>query len=299
VTGPSSGPKPQLSVVLPCRNGAATLPVQLEALARQKWDEPWELVVSDNGSTDESLAVIESYRDRLPSLRIVDSSDRAGAPHALNAGVAAAAADSVAFVNDDDEVADGWVAAMGDALRQDELVAGRLDLERDNEPWAIHVRGRSQVDGLPEWGFVPYLPFAYGCTIGVSRRLHDSVGGFDELLVPAGEDMDYCWRLQQAGARIRFVPAAVTHYALRHDLRGIYDQARSYGLGNVLVYEKHRRLGMPAAQHPLATGLRKWLALPKHFALAGNRRRRAHAAWQLGLRTGMLRGAVQRRVLFL
>jgi GT2 family glycosyltransferase len=288
-----------LSVVLSVRNGARTIARQLEALAGQVWDGAWELVVSDNGSTDDTAAVVEQYRERLPSLQVVDASARVGLPHSRNAGVAAAAGEAIAFCDDDDEVADGWVAAMGDALRQDELVAGRLDLERDNEPWAIHVRGRSQVDGLPEWGFVPYLPFAYGCTIGVSRRLHDSVGGFDELLVPAGEDMDYCWRLQQAGARIRFVPAAVTHYALRHDLGGIYHQARSYGLGNVLVYEKHRRLGMPAAQHPLATGLRKWLALPKHFALAWSRRGRAHAAWQLGLRTGMLRGAVQRRVLFL
>jgi glycosyltransferase involved in cell wall biosynthesis len=289
----------ELSVVLSVRNGARTIGRQLEALAGQRWDAAWELVVSDNGSTDETRAIVERYRDRLPSLRVIDASARVGLPHSRNAGVAAAAGEAIAFCDDDDEVADGWVAAMGEVLRHDELVAGRLDLERDNEPWAIQVRGNPQEDSLPEWGFVPYLPFAFGCTIGVSRRLHESVGGFDELLVPAGEDMDYCWRLQQAGATIRFVPAAVTYYALRHDLQGIYRQARNYGLGNVLVYEKHRRLGMPAAPRPLATGLRKWLALPKHLALGWSKRRRAHAAWQLGLRTGMLRGAVQRRVLFL
>jgi glycosyltransferase involved in cell wall biosynthesis len=289
----------ELSVVLSCRNGARTIGRQLEALTRQTWDGAWELVVSDNGSTDDSRAIAEGFRDRLPSLRVVDASARIGLPHSRNAGVAAAAGEAIAFCDDDDEVADGWVAAMGEALQRHELVAGRLDLDRDNEPWAIDVRGRPQTDGLPEWGFVPYFPFAFGCTIGVTRRLHESVGGFDEQLVPAGEDMDYCWRLQLARAQIRFVPSAVTHYALRHDLAGIYRQARNYGFGNVLVYEKHRRLGMPAAPQPLATGLRKWLALPKHVALAWSRGRRGHAAWQLGLRTGMLQGAVQRRVLFL
>jgi GT2 family glycosyltransferase len=289
----------ELSVVLSCRNGARTIGRQLDALAGQRWEGAWEVVVSDNGSTDESLAIVERYRDRLPNLQIVDASDRTGNPHSRNVGAAAAAGPALAFCDDDDEVGEGWVAAMGEALRHDELVAGRLEHRRLNEPWAIEVRGHPQTDGLCEWGFIPYYPFAFGCTIGITRRLHDSVGGFDEDVVPSAEDMDYCWRLQIAGARIRFVPEAVTHYRLRHELARIYRQARNYGIGNTLVYKKHRRLGMAAAPHPLATGIRKWLGLGKMFALAWSRRRLAYAVWHLGLRTGMLQGSIRHRVLFL
>ena len=64
---------PALSVVIPCLNGAATLGVQLAALARQEWSEPWEVLLADNGSTDGSAELALGYRDRLPGVRVVDT----------------------------------------------------------------------------------------------------------------------------------------------------------------------------------------------------------------------------------
>src|SRR6266545_10527 len=106
----------KLSVVVPCFNSAKTIAIQLEALANQTWSEPWEVIVADNGSTDSSVAIAESYKKRLPHLRIVDASDRRGAGHARNVGAAAAAGDLLAFCDADDEVAPGWLSAMGQAL---------------------------------------------------------------------------------------------------------------------------------------------------------------------------------------
>jgi GT2 family glycosyltransferase len=288
----------ELSVIVTCHNGAETIGTQLEALAGQQWSGSWEVVVVDNGSTDDSREIIERFRGRLPGFRVVEASEKAGHGYACNVGARASAGESLAFCDDDDEVAPGWVAAIGEALREAELVAGRLEHDRLNETWAIAVRGRPQTDGLPVWEFVPYFPFAFGCTIGIARRLHDSVGGFDEEMVPSAEDMDYCWRLQLAGAQIRFTPSAVTHYRGRANLGGVFRQARNYGVGDVRVYKKHRRLGMPAVQHPLAMGVRKWLGLVKLFALAWNRTRLALALWHLGLRTGRLRGSIDQRTLF-
>jgi len=70
----------KLSVIIPCFNAATT--VQLEALAHQHWCEPWEVIVSNNGSTDETVAIVEQYQEKLSNLRIVDSSDQRGAAHA-------------------------------------------------------------------------------------------------------------------------------------------------------------------------------------------------------------------------
>jgi glycosyltransferase involved in cell wall biosynthesis len=299
VTNQPAGAPPRLSVILPCRNGAATLPTQLEALARQSWDGSWELVVSDNGSTDDSVEVIERYRDRLPGLRIVDSSRQAGLGSALNVGVAAARGESVTFVNDDDEVADGWLAAMGAALERHELVAGSLEVDKLNEPWTIEVRGRPQADGLVEWGFADYLPFAFCPTIGLRRRLHEAIGGFDEAMVPAAEDMDYCWRLQQAGAQFSFVPEAVTHYRFRHSLGEIFHQGLSYGEGHAVAYKKHRSRGLPRARRPLLRGLRSWAGLVKRLLLVRRRAQLALFVWHAGLRLGLVRGSIKHRVVFL
>jgi len=60
----------KLSVILPCFNGAETIALQLEALANQQWEGDREVIVSNNGSTDDSMEIVERYRDRLPNLRM-------------------------------------------------------------------------------------------------------------------------------------------------------------------------------------------------------------------------------------
>src|SRR3954469_4895815 len=103
--------QPELTVVLATYNSAATVGAQLAALSHQEWERGWEVVVSDNGSTDRTLELVEAYRPSLPGLRIVDASDRRGLGHVCNVGAAAASAPAIAFCNDDDIVAAGWVAA--------------------------------------------------------------------------------------------------------------------------------------------------------------------------------------------
>lgn len=289
---------PAVSVVLPSRNGAATIGVQLEALAAQSWEGSWELVVADNGSTDESMQIVESFRDRLPALQIVDASACRGLPRALNLAVRVSRGRFIAFVNDDDEVGEGWLEAIAQALERHEAVGGRLEYERLNEPWTIELRERPQEAGLLEWGFLDYLPFSAGASLAVRRELHDSIGGFDEAMVPAGEDMDYCWRLQQAGAKLAFAPDAVTHYRLRPSLRATFRQALAYGEAHVLVYKKHRGRGLAPARHPWRRGVRAWLGLARRLLLARNQVQRARLVWHTGLRLGMVRASLKQRVVF-
>ena len=98
--------------MLACRNAEAHLGGQLEALAAQECDLPWELVVSDNGSTDRSLAIVREYRDRLPRLVVVDSSARRGPAAARNDGVRAAGGSLIVFCDTDDVVGPGWLAGV-------------------------------------------------------------------------------------------------------------------------------------------------------------------------------------------
>jgi GT2 family glycosyltransferase len=284
----------RLSVVLPTLNGAPTIGEQLEALTRQDWDEGWELVVVDNGSTDATLEIVESYRNRLPALVVVEASDRPGMAHAINVGVRAATGDAVLFVNDDDIVADGWLGAMGAALRDHDAVAGALEFDRLNEPWAVAVRGRPQSEGLMRFE-LGQLPFAFAATLGVSKRLHDEIGGFDDELDTAGEDVDYSWRLQYTGEEIHFVPSAVTHYRLRGGVRAGFMQARRYGEGMVLVYRKHRSHGAEVSAR-WRRGIRGWLGVARAFAGARSKAGFALAAWKLGWRVGMLTGSLKYRV---
>ena len=62
-----------VSVVMPTRNVAETVGGQLAALAAQTYTGDWELVVADNGSTDDTAPVLHRWADRIPHLRVVDA----------------------------------------------------------------------------------------------------------------------------------------------------------------------------------------------------------------------------------
>lgn len=290
---------PAISVLLPTRNGAATIETQLEALARQKTTGPWELVVADNSSSDETLAIVERYRDRIETLRVVDAPDGLGLPYACNVAARQAEGEALLVCNDDDVMSDGWLAAMGRALADHELVASRLEHEQLNEPWALEVRGRPQEDGLPRWGFGTHLPFGFGCALGFRRELHDAIGGYDETMVPAGEDADYCWRAQYEGAQLQFVPDAVMHYRARATLAELYRQSRNYGVGDVMLYKKHRPLGLPEIPDRARRGVRGWLGIGKRLLGASSKVGRGLLVWQLGRQIGLAQASARHRVLLL
>lgn len=287
-----------LSVVLPTKNGAGTISRQLDALAGQSWGGDWELVVSDNGSTDATREIVEGYRDRIPRLRVVDSSGVAGPAHACNAGAREAHGSMLAFCNDDDEVAADWVRAMAEAVERHGFVAGRLEHDRLNEPWMIAVRGRPQSEGLVFWPLGDRFRYGFACTLGVRRDLHERIGGFDEQL-RAGEDMDYCWRLQQLGVELHFAPEAVTHYQFRRGLRSTFSQARAYGEADVRVYLKHRRNGLPPIEHPWRAGLRGWGRVVSRLPGARSRAGLGLFLWELGWRVGAAKASVRERVVVL
>jgi glycosyltransferase involved in cell wall biosynthesis len=286
---------PKLSVVVPALNAAGTIGVQLDALAAQEWSEPWEVLIVDNGSTDGTDAVAEGYADRLPGLRVVRVAER-GQAKALNAGVAASHAEAVAFCDADDQVAPGWVAAMGAALSEAEFAAGRADDELLNEPWQRAARASQPPDRSPTVLFLPDVPYAGSNVIGVRRGTHERLGGFDESMA-ALFDVDFSIRAHEAGIRLRFVPDAVVHYGYRDTWLGTFDQARSYGRANVFLQRKHRALvRRPGFLHWLVGG---WKPIVRGLPGAFTRGGRAKLAWLLGWQLSRYTASVRYRVLAL
>jgi glycosyltransferase involved in cell wall biosynthesis len=284
----------KLSVILPCLNEEECLGNQLEALANQLWGEPWEVIVVDNGSTDRSLAIAESYRRRLPNLRIADASDQRGQAHALNIGARAAIADALAFCDADDEVAPGWIAAIGKALTEYDFVACRFETEKLNPPWIRAQRGSPQQDGVQQYREPPYLPHAGSGSIGIKRKLHEAIGGFDESM-PVLFDTDYCFRIQLAGTKLNFVPDAVTHLRYRNTIAGIFRQAHTWGKYNVLIYKKYRAFGMP--QLSWKDGVSAWVHLIRRLPRIRSKANMARWLWQFAWRLGRLQGCIKYRVL--
>lgn len=288
------GDKPvKLSVVIASFNAARTIGNQLEALARQEWNEPWEIIVTDNGSTDGTPVLVEQYKQCIPNLRLVDASARRGAAYARNAGVQAAWGDALAFCDADDEVAPGWIAAMGKALKEHDFVVSQIEDKKLNEPWISQLWNPSRTGPRNHLGF---LPAAASWGIGTSRSLYERLGGFDECMLRLS-DIDFSWRAQLAGAQLHFVPEAVVHYRYRPGTISTYRQAYRDGEFQVLLFKKYAAHGM--AWQPWKIGLRRWLRLLRR--LPGIRRRTSRAKWarDFGFMMGHIRGSLKYRVLAL
>jgi glycosyltransferase involved in cell wall biosynthesis len=243
--------QPEVSVVIASRNAVATLGIQLTALSKQACSFPWNVVISDNGSTDGTVALAHSYADRLPGLVVVDSSAQVGPGHARNVGASATSAPFLAFCDADDEAAAGWLPALARALQQNPFVAGRFESQRLNDDAALRSRTLQQSDRLQESPFGPGLPHAGAGNLGIRRDIFASVGGFDAA-VGCLEDTDLCWRIQLTGVPLVFAPEAVMHVRLRSSLSGMWSQGRAYGEASALLENRYRDTA--SALRPVGTG---------------------------------------------
>ncbi len=276
-----------LSVVIACKNVAHTIGVQLQALAKQRIDLGWEVLLCDNGSVDDTVAVAKRYQDKVPGLRIVPAGERRGPAYARNVGAAESTARWLAFVDGDDEVAADWLPAMVAGLRRHDLIAGRFEASRLNSPSALRSRQLDQDTKLQYSPFGLPLPHAGGGNLGVSRAVFDEVGGFDETL-GCLEDTDFCWRVQLAGYPLVFWPDAVVHVRLRSSMRGMWAQGKAYGSAAAVLDARYRGTSTAATTVDLTgPGVDRRPALARRLAtLAGYARHPGRLIWQAGWYVG-------------
>jgi GT2 family glycosyltransferase len=219
--------QPVVSVVIPVKNGAATLGAQLEALANQRCAPAFQVVVSDNGSEDDLHGVLAQATRRSPHLHVVsvDSSDRRGVPHARNVGASGVNTPFILFCDSDDIVCADWVRALADGLQNFDGVGGPLDergLNSPNSPAHSHANTSFPV-GLR------FLPYPIGANCGVRREVWQKLGGFDERYTIGAEEVDFYWRLQLAGHTLGFIPHAVISY--RHRIGLVNNARHAFGRG--------------------------------------------------------------------
>jgi glycosyltransferase involved in cell wall biosynthesis len=282
-----------LSVIIPCHNAARTIGETLEGLMTQAWPGDCEILVADNGSSDELTSILQQYHGQLPGLRRIDASGRRGPSHARNVGVRACRGESILFCDADDMPAPGWAMAMSKGLKTHSFVACRQEFQKLNTPAARVAREQTQVAMLQRFKILPY-PHAGAGTLGIVRTLHEAVSGFDESL-PICEDIDYCMRVQSTGVRLEMIPDAVLHIRLRHSVREIMVQASQYAEYEVYVFKKYGKTSMrewwrwrqyAERWRPLLTHMPELLRTPEG---------RTMFAWHLGRQMGLLKGSLRFR----
>jgi len=223
------------SVIVCTRNGGARIASCLSAIARMD-GKPFETIVVDDGSTDGTAELVAG---KFPDVRLI-SIPPSGLSAARNIGADAATGEILAFTDDDCEPDREWLVRLDRAFRDPEIsVAGGPNLPppaRNEREAVIRAAPGAPSHVLLDDTRAEHLP---GCNIAVRRAAFAAVGGFDPVFRTAGDDVDFCWRLSDAGHRLGFVPGAFVWHWRRPSILTYLRQQLGYGKAEKLLLAKH------------------------------------------------------------
>jgi GT2 family glycosyltransferase len=226
---------PSFSVIVCTRNGRDRIGACLKAI-RKMDGGGFETIVVDDGSTDDSADFVEQDFPWARLLRL----DPCGLSHARNIGAAAAQGEVLAFTDDDCEPDREWLARLRRTFQKGEFAAaGGPNLPPKPRTWEEAVV--CAAPGAPSHVMLDdeeaeHLP---GCNLAVTRAAFDAIDGFDPQFQTAGDDVDFCWRLRDAGFRLGFVPGAFVWHWRRTSVSKFLGQQLGYGRAEHLLLAKH------------------------------------------------------------
>jgi len=226
---------PKVSVVVASWNAARTLPTCLASLTRLNYPD-YEVIVVDDGSTDATAQIAA----RHPTVRLVRHATNRGLSAARNTGIAAASGAIVAFTDADCRADEDWLYYLvGDLLNSAFVGVGGPNLlppEDSAVAAAVMASPGGPAHVMLTDRQAEHIP---GCNMAFYRWALAEVGGFDPVFRKAGDDVDLCWRLQQAGFKIGFSPAGLVWHYRRSTVGAYLRQQRGYGEAEALLVRKH------------------------------------------------------------
>lgn len=195
----------KVTVAIPCYNGSKYIGAVIESLLRQRHPAN-EVLVVDDGSTDESAKIIERY-----SVRLLQHDSNRGLASARNTAIGAATGDIIVFI-DADAVADAGLLAVllsgysapeiGGVGGQGIEVSIRSPADRWRRKHASQSHGEKPRD----------VEFLWGLCMSFRVDVLREIDGFDPTFRTNAEDMDVSLRLRKAGYRLRYLPDARVYH---------------------------------------------------------------------------------------
>jgi len=238
-----------VSVVVPIRNAARTLPYCLKALEGLD-PQPLEFVLVDNGSTDETPELLRAFAQRHASREVkIVREPRAGISWARNAGIRAARGEILAWSDSDCAPQPSWLRHLVEPFADVKVggVAGRVLAAPPSslvEFFCGLYTFLTPDSPTHDYQWTPRKGGYAGANFAVRRVLANRLGGYDNAVANWGEDYDFCARLYAHGFSIAYIPTAeVLHYH-RATVRGMLHQAFGQGRSHPYLLKRHAIRGL-------------------------------------------------------
>ncbi len=214
------------AIVILNYNGLHHLQTHLPSVVRLS---PAQIIVADNGSTDQSVSWLKEY---YPNLEIIEMDTNYGFAEGYNVALKKVRHPYLVLLNSDVDVTTGWMEPLLDHLRSDAAVgACQPKIKSYDQNNTFEYAGAC--GGLIDWLGYPFCQgrilseveedygqydrtkeifWATGAAMVIRRKTFVDFGGFDASFFAHMEEIDLCWRMKKAGYRISVVPVSVIYH---------------------------------------------------------------------------------------
>ena len=188
-----------------------------------------EIIVADNGSTDDSVSLLEQH---FPQIKLIRFRENNGFAKGYNMALQNIQAEYYAIINSDIEVQEGWLISIINLLEQDKMNAAcqpKLLSYKDKKifEYAGGAGGWLDSFGYPfargrvfdiceedkgQYNSTERVFWVTGAAMVIRSNVFHEMKGFDEYFFAHQEEIDLCWRMQLAGYKLYCCPSSVVYH---------------------------------------------------------------------------------------
>jgi mycofactocin system glycosyltransferase len=244
---------PSISIIIPTRDRGEALVECLESLYALDYPSNLiEIIVIDDGSQDETQKLLRGF-----SCKLLTNRTSRGQSYCRNIGAQQAKGEILAFLDDDCVAGRTWLRDLTLYFQWEEVgaVGGYVDgysnkslLDRYEKEFSLLNLGKYILRGAKDWSafFVPT------CNMLVRKEAFVETGGIRETM-HLGEDVDFCWRMRDAGWQALYVPSGMVMHKHRNTLGAMLRRRADYGTSEAILSTLHPQRRKTLQIRPFAT----------------------------------------------
>jgi glycosyltransferase involved in cell wall biosynthesis len=231
------------SIIVPSFNRADEINDLIKSILRLNFDrEKFELVIVDDGSTDNTLTLLKEYKTNLGERLQYFSQKNQGPGVARNTGMSKASGDFFIFIDSDCTVPEHWLSEIDKILNQEQADAfGGPDTFAADFPPLLKAINYTMTSFITTGGLrgkegkklAKFYPRSFN--MGLTRDLWQKIGGFGSLR--HGQDIEFSNRIIKSGAHVVFAGNAAVYHKRRTNIRRFYKQVFNWGVARINLYK--------------------------------------------------------------
>ncbi len=239
------------SIIIPCYNRADELDELLTSVGKLQFPHnKFEVIISDDGSTDNTSTLVNSYIQKSEVNITYITQTNKGPGVARNHALQKANGDFFIFLDSDVTMPENWLYNISKKINSEKADAfGGPDSYRDDFSPLLKAINYSMTSFITTGGLrgkkgkklARFYPRSFN--MGLSKTLYKKIGGFGSLR--HGQDIEFSHRILNSGAKVVFIENAPVYHKRRTNLKRFYKQVFNWGVARINLYKIDKKMLEP------------------------------------------------------